>query len=47
LGTAITAIPAASRFEKYFEVLAQEIEKHWGQRPDPAMIAEYDSELVT
>ena len=40
-----------ARFENYFEDLAQEIEKHEGQRPDPAVIArlyaKYDSELVT
>ena len=40
-----------ARFENYFDELAEEIEKHAGQRPDPSVIAalyaKYDSELVT
>jgi mannose-6-phosphate isomerase-like protein (cupin superfamily) len=40
-----------ARFERYFHELAEEIEKHGGQRPDPSTIARlydrYDSELVT
>ena len=42
---------APARFERYFEELAQEIEKHKGERVAPSVIAElyarYDSELVT
>ncbi len=40
-----------ARFENYFDELAEEIEKHAGQRPHPSVIvrlyAKYDSELVT
>ncbi|HEX7167128.1 MAG TPA: cupin domain-containing protein [Acidimicrobiales bacterium] len=40
-----------ARFERYFDELAAEIEKHGGARPDPSVIAglyaKYDSELVT
>lgn len=40
-----------ARFENYFDQLANEIEKHGGQRPDSSVIAalytHYDSELVT
>jgi mannose-6-phosphate isomerase-like protein (cupin superfamily) len=40
-----------ARFENYFEELAEEIAKHNGERPSPAVIAglyaKYDSELVT
>lgn len=39
-----------ARFEHYFDELAEELNKHSGQRPDPSVIAalyaKYDSELV-
>ena len=39
-----------ARFERYFDELAEEIEKHGDRRPDPSVIAglyaRYDSELV-
>lgn len=39
-----------AKFEHYFDELSQEIEKHAGQRPDPAVIAnlyaKYESNLV-